>query len=99
MADEPTPNVSSASTVTSNKDAWAAVITGILAELVKLVLAVAIVCINAGVLYLVLTKTLPAENKDLIIAIVNGTGMAQGLALGYYFGSSAGSAAKDKKGP
>ncbi len=71
----------------------------ILAELVRFLLGLAITIINAAVLYVVLTKTMPEVNKDLVIAIVNGTGILQGTVLQYYFGSSAGSAAKDRKPP
>ncbi len=68
----------------------------ILAEISRLLLGVAITSINAITLYIVLTKNMPEVNKDLVIAIVSATGMAQGTVLQYYFGSSAGSAAKDR---
>lgn len=71
----------------------------ILAEGVRFLLGLAITGINAAVLWIVLNKTMPEVNKDLIIAIVNGTGILQGTVLQYYFGSSAGSAAKDRKQP
>lgn len=71
----------------------------VLAEAVRFLLGLAITGINAAVLWIVLNKTMPEVNKDLIIAIVNGTGILQGTVLQYYFGSSAGSAAKDRKQP
>lgn len=69
----------------------------ILAELVRFLLGVTITAVNAAVLYIVLSKVMPEVNKDLVIAIVNGAGISQGMVLQYYFGSSAGSAAKDRK--
>lgn len=78
----------------------AEVVFAILSELVRFLLGLAITCVNAAVLYVVLTKTTAEANKDLVIAIVNASGVLQGLVLSYYFGSSAGSAAKDRaKGP
>ncbi len=71
----------------------------ILAEAVRFLLGLVITLVNAAVLWIVLNKTMPEVNKDLIIAIVNGTGILQGTVLQYYFGSSAGSAAKDRKQP
>lgn len=71
----------------------------VLAEAIRFLLGLAITGINAAVLWIVLNKTMPEVNKDLIIAIVNGTGILQGTVLQYYFGSSAGSAAKDRKQP
>lgn len=71
-------------------------------ELVRLLFGLAVTLVNAGVLYYVLTKVTGETNKDMVIAIVNGSGVLQGLVMSYYFGSSAGSAAKDRasaKGP
>ncbi len=96
MTDTSTVSNTSVSTV-SNKDVWVAVISTIMTEVAKLAFGIVIVIVNSYVLYLVLTKTMPEVNKDLVIAIVNGSGMAQGAVLQYYFGSSAGSAAKDRK--
>lgn len=67
------------------------------AETAKFCFGLAVTCVNAYVLHLVLTGSFPDTSKDLVIAIVNGTGIAQGVALQYYFGSSSGSAAKDRK--
>jgi len=78
----------------------AEVVFAVVSELVRFAFGLAIIGVNAYVLYLILTRTMPEVNKDLVIAIANGTGIAQGLVLGFYFGSSAGSAAKDRaKGP
>ena len=72
----------------------------VLSEVVRFAFGLAVIAVNACVLYLILTRTMPEVNKDLVIAIANGAGIAQGLVLGFYFGSSAGSAAKDRaKGP
>ena len=70
----------------------------LISELVRFLFALAVTCVNAYVLHLALTSAFPETNKDLVIAIVNGAGIAQGIALQFYFGSSAGSAAKDRKG-
>jgi hypothetical protein len=68
------------------------------AEVARFLLAVAITLVNAYVLYSVLRTTIPEASKDLIIGVVSAAGTAQGIVLQYYFGSSAGSAAKDRKG-
>jgi F0F1-type ATP synthase membrane subunit c/vacuolar-type H+-ATPase subunit K len=39
---------------------------------------------------------LPDSAKDLQLLLVNGAGLLAGVAVQYYFGSSAGSAAKDR---
>ncbi len=77
----------------------AEVVFAVLSEVVRFLLGLAITCVNATVLWIVLTKTTTEINKDLVIAIVNGSGVLQGLVLSYYFGSSAGSAAKDRAKP
>lgn len=67
--------------------------------LAKLLLAFTITAINAAVLYTVLRTGFPEASKDVVIGIVSAAGTAQGIVLQYYFGSSAGSAAKDRKVP
>jgi len=67
------------------------------AETAKFLFGIAVTFVNACVMYLVLTGKFGETNKDLVIAIVSGANIAQGMVLQYYFGSSAGSAAKDRK--
>lgn len=69
----------------------------VIAEIVRFLLGAAITVINAYVLYAVLRTNIPEAGKDLIIGVVSAAGTAQGIVLQYYFGSSAGSAAKDRK--
>lgn len=72
------------------------VIANIIAELTRFVFAMALMGLNAGVLYWVLVRGTPDASKELTMMIVNMTGTAAGFAISYYFGSSAGSAAKDR---
>lgn len=71
----------------------------IASETIKFLLGMAITSINAFVLYTILSKGFPDASKDLIIGVVSASGTAQGIVLQYYFGSSSGSAAKDRKSP
>lgn len=66
------------------------------AEAARFLLAIAITLQNSAILYWVLTHAVPEVSKELTIMIVNGSGTLQGIALTYYFGSSAGSAQKDR---
>lgn len=73
------------------------IVLAVLADVAKLALGFAITVVNAYVLWTVLEKGAPEASKDLIIGVVSAAGTAQGIVLQYYFGSSAGSAAKDRK--
>lgn len=71
-------------------------VAGVVAELTRFLLAMVLLSINGGVLYWVLVHGVTDASKELGYAIVNGTGTITGLVISYYFGSSAGSAAKDR---
>lgn len=61
---------------------------------VLLIVALVVICQNAIVTGLCLLGLVSGVSNELLFAIVNGAGTAQGFALSYFFGSSAGSAAK-----
>jgi len=64
--------------------------------MITLIVAVAVILQNTLVLALALLGFIPKTvSVELLFAIVNGAGTAQGYALSYFFGSSAGSAAKN----
>ena len=64
---------------------------------VRLVLAMAVILQNTLVVGLCLVGVIPKTvSVELLFAIVNGAGTAQGFALSYFFGSSAGSTRKDE---
>jgi hypothetical protein len=46
--------------------------------------------------WFLLTRLVPAENREIVIRGLGTLDLAVGLVLGYYFGSSAGSARKDE---
>lgn len=67
-----------------------------LAPHAQLILAILIVLQNSAVMAVVLLGLVPAGvSTELLFAIVNMGGTAQGYALSYFFGSSAGSADKN----
>ncbi len=66
-------------------------------QVARFLLAFAITAINAAVLYTVLRTNVPDASKDIVIGVVSAAGTAQGMVLQYFFGSSAGSAAKDRR--
>lgn len=66
------------------------------AELARFLLAIVVTLQNTAILYWILTHQVPEMSKELTLLIVNGSGTLQGIVLTYYFGSSAGSALKDR---
>jgi hypothetical protein len=66
------------------------------AEVSRLLLALVIIAQNAGILWWSLSHAIPGLSTELQLMIVNGSGLLAGVVVSYYFGSSAGSAAKDR---
>jgi hypothetical protein len=66
------------------------------AEVSRLLLALVLITQNAGILWWCLSHSMPDLSKELQLMIVNGAGLLAGVVVNYYFGSSAGSAAKDR---
>lgn len=68
----------------------------VLAEVNRLILSLIVLGMNIGVWYLVLAGKI-TTSTELTMAIVTSAGTFTGLVLGFHFGSSAGSAAKDRE--
>lgn len=61
-----------------------------------IIISILIIVQNSVVLMLCLLGLIPdGVSKELLFAIVNGTGTAQGFVLSYFFGSSSNSTAKN----
>lgn len=67
-----------------------------LKDRIPAILAVAITCGFFGLLFCMLKWSPPASNKDLLNIMLGSLGSAWIAVVGYYFGSSAGSARKDE---
>lgn len=74
---------------------WVAGLIAVANVVARFLMAVFLVLQNAFVLWLVLTQKTDPSAKDMIIAIVNGSGVLAGVGVQYYLGSSASSVAKD----
>lgn len=77
---EPVPTISKAQIVFDNA--------------VKLILAIAVLGGTGGTFWLLLTGRIPPENKDIALMILTFLIGVSGTVIGFYFGSSSGSAQK-----
>lgn len=73
-------------------------LTEIMAEFNRFIISLVVLFANGGVWYIVLVSGV-TTSTELVMAIVTTASTFSGLVLGYHFGSSAGSAAKDRKTP
>lgn len=62
---------------------------------IPFVLMLIVACGYLGMLMVMSFHEVPSTNKDMLTTQMGSLGVAFGLVVGYYFGSSAGSKAKD----
>jgi hypothetical protein len=65
-------------------------------DLAQLILGALVVVGFFGLLVVLAVTTIPTENKDIMLMVVGGLIGSFVTVVGYYFGSSSGSSAKDK---
>jgi hypothetical protein len=65
-------------------------------DLAQLILGALVVVGFFGLLVVLAVTTIPTENKDIMLMVVGGIIGSFVTVVGYYFGSSSGSSAKDK---
>lgn len=65
-------------------------------NIMRLIFGLAAIAGFYGFVFLILTKPIPPESKDLANQVMIFATGALGLILGYFFGSSSGSKTKDK---
>lgn len=61
---------------------------------IKLLLALTMLIGTFGLIYLIITGRIPPENKDMALMILTAAIGWTGVILGYFYGSSSGSAQK-----
>jgi hypothetical protein len=57
--------------------------------------AIMLVWILAGGIYLLATRDIPEKNHDILLVLITSVASSVSLVIGYFFGSSSGNKAKD----
>ena len=65
-------------------------------KVLQAILGVVVACGFMGITYLVLTRVIPTENKDIALILLGQLAGAFITVVGFAFGSSAGSQRKDE---